>query len=199
MRKDASNAAALLLAAAALFTPAVGARAGQGAHPVVGRSGVPESPLAALRDKRRVYLVAASLPPGVVDARRAQDEAGYARAVIAEALKQDAVRRVPDAYRDMADQLRKYSRRYRSLELVERPEDADFMLIFYEMSRSRVGERFGGMYAGGNYSAGLAVMVTTGSAEEPEPRVVSHTEEPLLAGFFIRAFIKELKFVRGEK
>jgi hypothetical protein len=201
MRTDTSHAPALLLAAAALLLTGAGTGAGQGARPVFDQRGVGRSPLVELRHKRRVYLVATSLPVGVMDARQAQDEAGYARAVIAEVLDQEArgMRHVRDAYEEMAGQLKKYAKRYRSLELVERPEDADFMLIFYEVSRLRVGESFGSMNKRHNYSLGLVVMVTMGSAEEPEPRVVSHTEEPLLAEFFIRAFIRELKFVRGEK
>ena len=44
------------------------------------------------------------------------------------------------------------------------------------------------------------MIVTMGSAEEPDPRVVVHTEKPLLmAKDYIKGFIRELKIARGEK
>lgn len=202
MSTDTSTASALLLAVATLFLPGAGTDAGQGARPADEWRDIPQSPLVELRHKRRVHLVATSLPVNAIDARQAEDEAGYARTVIAEVSNPDArkMRHVRDAYQDIAGQLKKYAKRYRSLELVERPEDADFLLIWYEVSRLRLGDCFECFYKPGNYSVGLVVIVTMGSAEEPDPRVVVHTEKPLLmAKDFIKGFIRELKIVRGEK
>lgn len=109
------------------------------------------------------------------------------------------MRHIPDAYKDLAVQLKKYAKRYQSLDLVERPEDADLLLIFYEVGRIRIGESSGGMYKTGNFSMGLLLAVTMGSSEEPEPRVVLQTEEPLMAEYVIKNFIRELKIARGEK
>lgn len=197
--RTATTVAPLLVVATLLLSCAMTVAA-QGAHPVVNETGVPMSPLVELRHKRRVHLVATTRPRNVVDARQVQDDAAYARTVIADVSRPDAAtRRVKGAYEDMLNPLKKYAKRYGSLELVERPEDAEFLLIFYEVSRLRVGESFESMNKRHNNSLGLVVMVTMGSAEAPEPRVVSHTEEPLMAAFFIKAFIRELKFVRGEK
>ena len=159
------------------------------------------SPLVELRSKRRVHLVATTRPVNVIDARQAQDEAVYTRAVIADALNKDAgkMRHIPDAYKDLADQLRKYARRYRSLDLVERPEDADLLLIFYEVSRFRRSESFFGINSTTSHSLGLLLVVTMGSPEEPEPRIVLHTEEPQFPEYLIKNFIHELKVARGQK
>ena len=200
-RTDTSIALAILLGVATLFMPGAATEAGQRARPVADGRGNSQGPLAELRHKRRVYLVATSPPVNVIDARQALDEAGYARAVIAEVFNQDAskMRRVRDAYKDLANPLKKYARKYRSLELVERPEDADFLLVYYELGRLRLFDCYECFYKPGNYSVGHLLVLKMGSAEEPEPRVILRMESPSMAKEAIQTFIRELKIARGEK
>ena len=201
MRTDTSTALAALLGVVLLFMHDAATGAGQGARPIADGRSNSQGTLAELRDKRRVHLVATSLPVNVIDARQAQDETGYARAVIAEVFNQDAMkmRRVRDAYKDLANPLKKYARKYRSLELVERPEDADFLLVYYELGRRRFFDCYECFYKAGNYSVGELLVLKMGSAEQPEPQVILYTEGWVMAKDIIKNFIRDLKIARGEK
>ena len=136
-----------------------------------------------IKDKRRMLLMASR--SYVIDSR------GSARSVLNEIYKIEQSAHPPRhvaAINIIAKQLNKYIRKYHSMRSVERVVEADFIIVFKVVRDQRF------------FIEGEMFVIKNPTREDPHPRIVWQTKNDRASPEgAVKAFIKGLKIVRGEK
>jgi hypothetical protein len=115
-------------------------------------------------------------------------------AIIDEALKTGPrdVRRHYYPYNVIAGKLNQYMRKHRSMSAVERVEQADYIIYFNLVEYRRT---INGVYPYGE----LYVILNRGAGDAKPARIIWKTGKPMWAEDAVKAFLGELKRVRGER
>jgi hypothetical protein len=144
----------------------------------------PQWSLEEIRDKRRVFLLAAR--SRVVDVR------GPDPSALIEEAGGGRLRTHPYPYRVIARKLNEYIRKRDGMTAVGHVSEADFVVYFNVLEYRRT---LNGVYPYGE----LFVILNGGSEGKPQPRVIWKTRKARWAEDAAKEFLGELKRLRGEK
>ena len=138
-----------------------------------------------LRDKRRVLLLVRR--SSVVDTR------GQAKAILAEALKDDAATplRFPRTYNTLARKLNNYMQKHQSISAARNVEEAEFIVLFNLLEFRRP--------LGVPHAYGELFVILNETTEGKQPRIIWKTRKnSMWVEDAINDFLKALKSYRGE-
>lgn len=142
--------------------------------------------LLEIKDRRRAILIVV---------RSSVIEVGnYGASIVDEALKtglRDA-RRHYYPYNVIAGKLNQYMRKHRSMNAVERVEQADYIIYFNLIEYRRT---INGVYPFGE----LYVILNRGADAAKPARIIWKTKKPTWAEDAVKEFLHELKRIRGER